>query len=501
MKELKASYIFNTIAIALIIISIVMFFVYKDTKNKIVNISYNDNLSYVESISENISNDILDVIKKDFYISLYDDKVSQDYINTTLSLFVTKKFKYIYLIDKEYNHFRFLADGSLIDDEKSEFGESYQPFQVSEWDKIYKNKKPIFFTHSKFNNIWTTYLNPIIINDKIEAILVIDFSLQEHDKIEETLLVLDNMLMIASSFLIIIFILILWFSHIDKKRENQKNIVFDMLIAESKKVQDLNLNLASQVEEEVNKNRAKDQQLLQQSRLAQMGEMISMIAHQWRQPLSVISAVAISLNIKAELGTADKSTVIDFSKRISEYSKHLSSTIDDFRDFFKPNKEKENTSFNYLIESVLRIVEIEITTNNIYILKHLKCHNEFDSYANELKQVILNILKNSQDILLENKIQDPFIKILTYSTEENLILEISDNGGGIPDDIITKIFDPYFSTKLDKNGTGIGLYMSKIIVEEHCSGKLNVKNNKDGVMFKIKIPHNDTISNANSKLF
>ncbi len=243
----------------------------------------------------------------------------------------------------------------------------------------------------------------------------------------------------------------------------------------------LNKTLEERVTKEVEKNREKDKQMLHQSKLAQMGEMISMIAHQWRQPLSAINAAAIGINIKAQLGKLDNQVALDTSNKIAEYTKHLSETIDDFRTFFKSNKEKQKTTYTELIDSVLKIVEVSIVNKNIKIIKNLNSTQVFNTYSNELKQVILNLLKNAEDALLENNIEDAKITIKSYN---NTIL-ISDNAGGIPQEIMTKIFNPYFSTKLEKNGTGLGLYMSKTIVEEHCNGSLSVTNNKDGAVFKI----------------
>ena len=226
-----------------------------------------------------------------------------------------------------------------------------------------------------------------------------------------------------------------------------------------------------------------ERRLLKQSRLAQMGEMMSMIAHQWRQPLSAISATSSALELRAKLNKLDNETVIKLSSKISNYSQHLSTTINDFRDFFKSDKEKKEITYNELILSVLNIVEVSMVNKNIEIKKELKSEKVFISYPNEIKQVLLNLIKNAEDILLENKVKDPLILI---KTDENY-LTIEDNGGGIESHLIDKIFDPYFSTKLEKNGTGLGLYMSKIIIEEHCLGQLSVKNTEEGAIFTIAL--------------
>jgi PAS domain S-box-containing protein len=270
--------------------------------------------------------------------------------------------------------------------------------------------------------------------------------------------------------------------------------ISDRKILEAKQVQsqleieELNNSLQDRVQEELHKNRKKDQQLLEQSRLAQMGEMISMIAHQWRQPLAAISSTSSALELKAHLGKIDKEIIIKNTNNISKYSQHLSSTIDDFRNFFRPNKELSSVTYTELLESVLSILEVSIANKNISLVKDLNCSQKFDTHSNEIKQVILNLIKNAEDILVEKSITMPYIKLTTYALNNTYVFEVSDNGGGVAEDIKNKIFDPYFSTKLDRNGTGLGLYMSKIIIEEHCGGELNVSNNEDGAIFTIAIP-------------
>jgi len=231
----------------------------------------------------------------------------------------------------------------------------------------------------------------------------------------------------------------------------------------------------------------KEQLFHKQARLAQMGEMISMIAHQWRQPLNAISATSLAINLKAKLGKLENNYAIEMTDNISEYAQHLSDTIDDFRNFFKPNKEKSETSFHELIESVIKIIETTIFHHNITLIQEIECRDKFVSYTNELKQVILNLFKNAEDALVDNKIEKPFIKVRTFKRDSKLVFEISDNAGGISTEIIEKVFNPYFSTKKKKDGTGLGLYMSKLIVEEHCNGELSVHNSHEGAIFTISL--------------
>ncbi|MCK5110573.1 MAG: PAS domain S-box protein [Arcobacteraceae bacterium] len=230
----------------------------------------------------------------------------------------------------------------------------------------------------------------------------------------------------------------------------------------------------------------KDELIQQQSKLALMGEMISMIAHQWRQPLNIIGAINMKVETKLDFEETITAQYYEHvSEGINKQLSYMSKTIDDFRDFFKPSTGKENTNFNKLINSVFSIVRTSIINKNIKIITQLDCDENFDTYASELTQVILSIIKNAQDVLLDKNIKKPYIKLKTYIEKDKYILKIYDNGGGIPDHIINKIFDPYFSTKTEKHGTGLGLYMSKTIIEEHCGGKLTVSNNKDGAVFKI----------------
>jgi len=274
----------------------------------------------------------------------------------------------------------------------------------------------------------------------------------------------------------------------DRRQNNYTLEALSQLISQTtKELEEINTSLESKVQKELSKNREKDKQIMQQSRLAQMGEMLSMIAHQWRQPLTAISSSSTAINIKAKLNKLDKETSIELSNNIIEYSKHLSETIDDFRDFFRPNKERVETSYNDLVRSVLLIVETSIINKNIQLIQELNTDKTFSTYPNEIKQVILNLIKNAEDVLIENNIKDPYIKIKTYMQDNKHILEVSDNGTGIDNAIIGKIFDPYFSTKTKKDGTGLGLYLSKTIIEKHCNGKLSARNTADGVVFKIEL--------------
>ena len=242
------------------------------------------------------------------------------------------------------------------------------------------------------------------------------------------------------------------------------------------------------LQEELQKSQQKDKAMLQQSKLAQMGEMIAMIAHQWRQPLTAISSTTSDLYMKIMLENYDSKYFSEKLEEIDDLSQYLSKTIDDFRSFYKEDKEKMSIKFSEITRGALDIVSNSVESKYIILDTKFACEKKIAVYPNELKQVILNLIKNAEDVLVEKEIQNPIIYLKTYDDAQNSYFEVRDNAGGIDDNIIEKIFDPYFSTKTKKDGTGLGLHMSKIIVEDHCGGKLMVCNEEDGALFKISIP-------------
>ena len=260
---------------------------------------------------------------------------------------------------------------------------------------------------------------------------------------------------------------------------------------------EFNQTLEESVKDEVEKNRKKDKQILHHSRLAQMGEMISMIAHQWRQPLGVISVTAIDMKMQIGLEKFDlskkeeQSLFMDyFTHRLDNIEslvQNLTTTIDDFRNFYKPNKESYFEYMQTPIDRALGIIKATLLSQDIELREDFSKELQVEMFTNEIVQVFLNIIKNSQDNFKEKGLENSRISILSESIENGVKVEICDNGGGIPDDIMEKIFDPYFSTKDAKNGSGLGLYMSKMIIEEHHGGKLSVKNRADGVCFTIEL--------------
>ena len=239
--------------------------------------------------------------------------------------------------------------------------------------------------------------------------------------------------------------------------------------------------LREKVSEEIEKNREKEQMLMHQSKLAALGEMLGNIAHQWRHPITRLSLLIQNFEMAYKMGKIDDKFVDKFKTKAFEQINYMSATIDDFTNFFKKDKEKQKFYVREVIEDALKLLEGRI--KNIEIIKEYETKIAINGYKTEFSQVILNILNNAIDILNERNITNKKIWIRI----KNNLIEIEDNAGGIEENIKEKIFEPYFTTKFQSQGTGIGLYMSKIIITKHFNYKLEVENSKNGAVFKIII--------------
>ena len=222
--------------------------------------------------------------------------------------------------------------------------------------------------------------------------------------------------------------------------------------------------------------KAKDKLLFQQSKMASMGEMIGNIAHQWRQPLSVISTCASGIKFEKEFNQISDERLYESLDLIVENTQYLSKTIDDFRNFFKADKVIEDFCVNDSILRVLKLLKSSIQNHNIQIETHLNGNLIINGYPNEFLQVLVNVINNAKDALMTQPVNTRFMNIKTFIKNKRCVIEINDNGGGVDESIVSKIFDPYFTTKHKSQGTGIGLYMSHQIVVEHMKGSIYAKN-------------------------
>jgi len=232
----------------------------------------------------------------------------------------------------------------------------------------------------------------------------------------------------------------------------------------------------------------KDEMLLAQSRHAAMGEMISMIAHQWRQPISSISMGANSILADIELDMMSEKSLRESANNILKQTQELSKTIDDFRSFFKPNKRVTTLYIKDIIKDTLQIINGSLISSHITVVVKCQEFQKITTYSRELMQVLINLLNNAKDALVQNKKTARKIFIFEEILDSNIIIKICDNGGGINEKIIYKIFEPYFTTKSDKNGTGLGLHMSKTIVQKHLLGQIVAYNENEGACFSISLP-------------
>ncbi len=229
------------------------------------------------------------------------------------------------------------------------------------------------------------------------------------------------------------------------------------------------------------------QQLLISSRNAAMGEMISMIAHQWRQPLSIISTSIATIQVKKTLDILNEESFNRILERIENTVVHLSETINDFRDYFKPNKQQTLVHLPTLLNNSIDFLQIEMENLNIKYILNVDVEHEILLYKNEFLQVIINLIKNSIDSFQDKKNQNKFIQIDAHIQNKELQLSILDNAGGIEPNILNQIFDPYFSTK-SKNGTGLGLYMSQKITQERLHGSLQISTKDNQTLATITLP-------------
>ena len=275
-----------------------------------------------------------------------------------------------------------------------------------------------------------------------------------------------------------------------EKELEQLNLNLEQKVKEqTKQLKELNKTLEQRVFEEIKKNEEKQKLLFWHSRMASLGQMLANIAHQWRQPLTELNLTLFNMK-KASINNNEKK-VDELYKESKTLIASMSSTIEDFTNFFNPQKEKKSFEIKDAINEALVILRKVIEIENIHIQIDVPIDYKVIGVSNELSQVIVNLIQNSKDAFVQNKIDN---KTIIISLKENqqkekkyALLEIKDNAGGIEKENIEKVFDPYFTTKYKSQGTGLGLFMSKMIIEKSLEGELSHENVDDGSTFKIKL--------------
>ncbi len=263
----------------------------------------------------------------------------------------------------------------------------------------------------------------------------------------------------------------------------------------TRKLHDTNAQLAGltreleqRVAEELEKNRTNEKLLLLQTKNATMGEMINIIAHQWRQPLSEIAMTANNLIVDAEIGEIDRRSLQFQIERILSQTQHLSATIDDFSNFFKPDHAPESVDIDALCDKAVEMLQKMLQHEQAEIMRSYDCHTPALIYRRELLHVLINLIKNAVDAYqtVDTAMRPITVETRCDDTEAQIV--ISDYAGGIDPEIIDRIFEPYFTTKSEHNGSGLGLYIVRIIVEHHLHGTIEVQNSRNGARFTLSFP-------------
>jgi len=291
--------------------------------------------------------------------------------------------------------------------------------------------------------------------------------------------------------LVLFFLFYLLLYQLNKKDQEirQEQRKRDRLLKES------NTQLQQRVEREIDRRLKQEREmneqerlLTHQSKLAGMGEMLGNIAHQWRQPLTQLSSILINLELQYEHGKLDPSRLKQKLREANDQIQYMSETIDDFRHFFTPTHEEESFAVSRPIASTQRLVEAAMKNHAIDFQVHVEEDFTIKGYPNEIAQALLNIISNAKDILMERRIDPARITLRAFTENQQGFITITDNGGGVPSEYLERVFDPYFSTKHASTGTGVGLYMTKVIIEKHNHGSITVVNTDDGARFTIRFP-------------
>jgi PAS domain S-box-containing protein len=267
----------------------------------------------------------------------------------------------------------------------------------------------------------------------------------------------------------------------------ERRRIQDELAEKKQELEEINRSLELRIAQAVEDLRQKDQMLILQDRQAVLGEMINNIAHQWNQPLNTLGLVVQQLPLSYDSGQFSRDFLEECTDNAMELIRHMSRTIEDFRNLFKADKIAISFSVNQVIEHTLSLIEKTFKDQHIDIALHSEGDPTAIGFPNEYSQVLLNILLNARDALVGNDVDAARISIRAFSQGGRSVVTITDNAGGIADEHLDKLFDAYFTTKGPEKGTGIGLFMSRTIIEKSMGGRLSVRNTEEGAEFRIEV--------------
>lgn len=275
----------------------------------------------------------------------------------------------------------------------------------------------------------------------------------------------------------------------NRRRLENVNLDLEIKVAErTQALDELNRTLDHRVRDEIAKRKEQEQLLIHQSRLAAMGEMIGAIAHQWRQPLNALSLVLQNIGLQFQMGRLTEESMTRLQEKGEAMVARMSTTIDDFRNFFKPNKQAGHFNLLAALHGATDILEGVFRNHNIVV--NIDCAPDIEvfGFSGEFSQVVLNILSNAKDALLASGQSAPVVRVRVASQRDATVIRFEDNGGGMDEATLLKIFEPYFTTKEEGKGTGIGLYMSKMIIENSMRGRLEATTIPGGACFVVTLP-------------
>jgi len=486
-------------------------------KSLIINDAKRETVSVLKTINavrnyvENIQKPVIYKLKKEkkLYHNFFDPKImSSSYITRSILERYTKK---TLLTQKTAYKYKLAATNPLNPLNKADKFETkilnkFRENKISEFSTIInENQKRYFFTaipiernkkscltcHSKPNiapkEMIELYGNESGFGEKVgdlRAMISLKVPVENIIKLHIKDFILGSFVVLIVLILFFIFIYLIYKKEIKIKEEK---------FQKEELLKDINRKLEIKIKEEVSLNLTKQEEIYEkerllshQNRLAAMGEMIGNIAHQWRQPLTQISSILMNIEFTFNKKNLTPKILMEKIDEADEQITFMSNTIDDFKNFFSSGKSKEKYNISIPIEKTQRLLKGVLEKNKITLKTEIEDDFILYGYQNEIAQALLNIISNAKDILVERKIKTPFIYIKVYTTTKENFVTIEDNAGGIKTNPIDKIFEPYFSTKHASVGTGIGLYMTKMIIEKNNNAFICVDNTHLGAIFTIK---------------